>query len=335
MTKKDLQDSLKNRTILISLLLPLAASVLFSVLDASQVPQSFTFAVWEQDTEVADFIESHAANIHVQPLQSLEEGRREVERGRIDALLAVESEDTVTLHVDASRPVRYYALTDMVRRLLDEYFRASPGYFLDVEAVTEHGVGQSLLPIWMTLTMTMIGVMVVSGGFAEERESGSMDFILTSPMNLWEVLLGKCLFGVILTFITMVLMLVLNGVMGFGIGVIVQVLLIVLVGAVAFTALGILVGTVAHSQSTARALGTVLYLPLLFPALIHDLSPFTERLASWVPTYYVFRSLEQLLYHRSGGLQLLMDAGLLAITAMLLLIFGYVFLRRVVFHARR
>ena len=47
--RKDLLESIRNRSILIAVVLPVVASLLFGVLDNVQTPKHFSIAVYEEE----------------------------------------------------------------------------------------------------------------------------------------------------------------------------------------------------------------------------------------------------------------------------------------------
>ena len=55
----------------------------------------------------------------------------------------------------------------------------------------EGRVSCSVLPVWITVTMSMIGIMVVSGMFAEEKDSRTLDAIGVFSVGYHELLIGK------------------------------------------------------------------------------------------------------------------------------------------------
>ena len=55
----------------------------------------------------------------------------------------------------------------------------------------ETDVSRSLLPVWITVTLSMIGVMVVSGMFAEEKDTRTIEAIGVSPAGYGELLWAR------------------------------------------------------------------------------------------------------------------------------------------------
>jgi ABC-2 type transport system permease protein len=141
----------------------------------------------------------------------------------------------------------------------------------------------------------MIGVLIISGNFAEEKENKTMDAIYIAPANNILFLIGKILSGVILSTITALIMLFINGFYKQPVNNIIMVFIAIFLSSLVFNLIGLIIGAKSESQSAARSIGTIVYFPLLFPTLIYNLSDFTELLAKFFPTYYLFQIVNNLL----------------------------------------
>jgi len=298
---KDFVESVKNKSILIAVVLPVVASLLFGVLDGAQTPKEFTLAIYEEaDSGFGEFVAQMAVNFQVQEVSSSKHGQELVQGGEVHGFLQVEPDDGFLLFLDSGRPVYFFALREHMTQLIDAYLGIPLRYDLEVIPVGDTTVSRSVLPVWLTVTMSMIGVMVVSGIFAEEKDTKTIDAIGVSPAGYGELLLGKGLFGVLLSLLTVVIMLALNRVVGLTVSGWLALGTLTFFGALCFTSIGLLIGVLASGQSAARSVATMIYFPLLFPALISDLSALTRRLAGLVPTFHVFTGLESVLLHGQG-----------------------------------
>ncbi|NLL47138.1 MAG: ABC transporter permease [Firmicutes bacterium] len=298
---KDFVESVKNKSILIAVVLPVVASLLFGVLDGAQTPKEFTLAIYEEaDSGFGEFVAQMAVNFQVQEVSSSKHGQELVQGGEVHGFLQVEPDDGFLLFLDSGRPVYFFALREHMTQLIDAYLGIPLRYDLEVIPVGDTTVSRSVLPVWLTVTMSMIGVMVVSGMFAEEKDTKSLDAIGVSPAGYGELLLGKGLFGVLLSAGTVAIMVILNRTHGIGLSGWLALVFLTLLGATCFTSIGLLIGVVASGQSTARSVATILYFPLLFPTLVADLSSFTRMLANLFPTFHLFTGLEAVLLHGRG-----------------------------------
>lgn len=299
--KKDLVESIKNRSIFIAVILPVVASLLFVFLDNVQTPKNFTVGIYEQaDFGFTQFMDNTALNFQVEVISDQKAGQNLVKAGQIDGFIVVKDHDQFQVFLDSQRPVYFFALNENITNLIEVYLQTPPRYDLEIIPVGDATVSRSVLPVWITITMSMIGVMVVSGMLAEEKDNKTLEAIGVSPSGYDELLLGKGVFGVLLSFGTVFVMLILNRVVYLGFSSLLALASLTLVGAACFTAIGLLIGVLASGQSSARSVATMIYFPLLFPTLISDLSTFTRILASFFPTYYVFDGLEAVLLHGHG-----------------------------------
>ena len=137
---------------------------------------------------------------------------------------------------------------------------------------------------------------------AEEKENKTLYSISMTPADKMEILIAKIVYGVLFTFITVIIMCLLNGAYIIGAGNIIKLIFSLLVSAVCFTSIGLLIGSFTDSQSSARSIGTIIYFPLLFPTLIADLSSFTALLARFVPSYYLYSILEKILVYKGEAM---------------------------------
>lgn len=299
--QKDLYESVKNRSILIAVALPVVASLLFGLLDTVQTPKNFSIAIYEETgSDFTQFVANTALNFDLEAAPSVERGQELVKHGEIHGFIQVKDEDEFLVFLDSGRPVYFFALSESITQLVEVYLGIPIRYDLEIIAVGDTTVGRSVLPVWITVTMSMIGVMVVSGMLAEEKDTKTIEAIGVSPAGYSEFLLGKGLFGVLLSSGTVVIMIALNRVQDLGFSSWIALSALTLLGAASFTSIGLLIGVLASGQSTARSVATITYFPLLFPTLVSDLSSFTRILASLFPTFHLFAGLESVLLHNQG-----------------------------------
>ncbi|MDI3546629.1 MAG: type transport system permease protein [Halanaerobiales bacterium] len=328
---KDLKESLKNKTILIVVILPLAASLLFSLIDNSQLDKTFNIGIIEGETgNLAEFISGTAGNLQIFKYSDINQGKKAMENGLIDGLIVKKGngKNMFLLYLDRQNPVNSLVLKDTLQNLIRVYLKIEPAFNLQVVLVENSRVEFSFLPVWITVTMTMIGVLVISGNLAEEKDNRTLDALLVSPASMVEVLIGKGIFGIIFTVLTVLIMGLLKGVLEIGPSGVLSLLLIVITGSLGFTALGLLIGVITESQSSARSIGTVIYFPFLFPVLIKDLSAFTRQLAQLFPTYYLQQGLERVLIYQGGFKDIWFNLVILLIFSMIILGFALIKIKK-------
>jgi ABC-2 type transport system permease protein len=170
---------------------------------------------------------------------------------------------------------------DLVRGLED---RAPP---VDVEVVT---VGESgtpldlrLLPLVVVMAVAIAGGMIPAAGIVEEKEKGTLQAVLVTPVTIGEALLAKALFGWLLAVAAGVITLAINGVLDVAP---VATLLAIALGAGLMVQLGLILGAWAPDTNTLFAAwkggGMLLIYPVVF-FVWPDLPTWPARLG---PTYY-------------------------------------------------
>ncbi|MDE2060006.1 MAG: ABC transporter permease [candidate division NC10 bacterium] len=143
--------------------------------------------------------------------------------------------------------------------------------------------------ILMQTTITIIAMVVV-----RERERGTLEALIVSPLRRWELMIGKIVPNVVIAYAQMTLALVF-GVWAFDIpvrGSLVLLYFLSLFFIMGTLGLGILLSTVARTQQQAMQLAYFIFVPsvylsgVLFP--IEGMPPLAKTVAYVIPlTYYV------------------------------------------------
>lgn len=323
--KKEFLESFKNKTVLIVILLPVLASLLFSIVGSNEIDKVFNIAVVEEESAFSIFL-NDVDNIQVRSFQDVDEGIQLLKSGQIDGL--IRNDGGFTVYLDSSQSLTYFFLKDNLENLIEIYLNKTPDLNIEFVPLNSTISSLSFLPVWITITVTMIGVLIISGSFAEEKENKTLYSIIISPASKFDILVGKGIFGVLFTFITISIMCFLNGVFSIGFINIIKLSTAIIVASVSFTSIGLLIGSFTDTQSTARSVGTIIYFPLLFPTLIADLSNFTRVFAKLFPTYYLFSIIEKLLIYQ-GEILILTDLFFLTLMSIVLSIITFMKFRKV------
>jgi len=175
--------------------------------------------------------------------------------------------------------------------------------------------------------MAMIVMTAVLTGLAasiaREKEQGTLDGLLISPINRLAIILGKALSqairGIIQGAIVLLLAFLLFGVKVHGSLLLVGLLL--LLGIFSFVGLGILVSAIATEQETATQLLFMFQFPMLFlsgvffPILL--MPPIMQKIAYVIPLTYAIQALRKVMVLGAGF-------GAVRMEVLILLIFGAV-----------
>lgn len=326
--KKDMKEFIRNKTIIIVILLPLLASLFFLIIEDAGLNKNFNIGIVDEiNSGFNNFVTSNIANISVYNYDQVSVAETEIGED-IDGIIHIKDEKDFELYLNAANTNSYFFLQNQLEKIIDNYLGIEPQYELQVNSVNQIEGKLNFLPIWLTITITMIGVLIISGNLAEEKENKTMDAIYITPGDNLLFLMGKILSGVILSTITALIMLFINGFYRQPFNNIVMMILAIFLGSLVFNVIGLIIGAKSDSQSSARSIGTMIYFPLLFPTLIYNLSDFTEIIAKFFPTYYLFQIVNNLLSVNINYSMLWYNLSILMIFAVVLsAVLFYVFKR--------
>src|SRR5215510_708544 len=287
-TRKDVVDAIRHRYLLTALVTPLLVALLFRVLLPGVNDNKFlTVVVHDAGSSGLVTELRKTPQISVVLADSADATGREVERIKatggltvpagFDADLAANKQPQLTVYVNNQKTIFEQAA---FRRLLDQLVRTfakqpEPAHlvWVDVDkSTTDRALGgtnlnQMLLPLLLILTFGMTGAFVVPLLIVEEKEKRTLDFLLSSPASLKEIIVGKALTGVVYTVLIAGLLLGINRHL-------IQswplTLLTIVVGLLFVVGVGLVIGSVLKNTMQVNAWASLVLLLLLdasIPAL--------------------------------------------------------------------
>jgi ABC-2 type transport system permease protein len=177
--------------------------------------------------------------------------------------------------------------------------------------------------IGVLLSMTMI--LITSLAVTRERERGTLEQLIVTPIDKTSLVLGKILPFIAVGYVQMTLVLLL-GRFVFGVpirGSLVTLYALTLLFVFASLGLGLFVSTVARTQAQAMQLGFMLLLPnillsgFMFPR--EAMPPVLQGVSAALPLTYYLRILRGVLLKGTGMEHLWRDGAVLALMAVLIL----------------
>lgn len=158
-------------------------------------------------------------------------------------------------------------------------------------------VATRLIPLVVILAVAIAGAFVPAAGLLQEKESRTLDALLSSTVSIREVLAAKGAFGWLLAMATGVVTLALNGAFGAAPA---ALLLTVAVGAFMMAELGLILGAWARDAATMftawKSGGILLFLPVVF-YVWPDLPQWIAKLG---PTYWFLQPMFDLAVNQAG-----------------------------------
>lgn len=167
-------------------------------------------------------------------------------------------------------------------------------------------------------------VFIVAGmSFLQERTTGTLEKMLSTPIKRWELVLGYVLgFGgltvVQSSLITFYVVYVLGVMM---VGSIWLVLLITLLTAICALTLGMLLSTAASSQFQMLQFIPIVVVPQIFFCGLFQLSPEWDAIGRFMPLYYSADALNEIMIRGNGFNAVFLDISIL-LTFSIVFVFG-------------
>jgi ABC-2 type transport system permease protein len=221
-------------------------------------------------------------------------------------------------------------ISDQKINNMDPSNSVNPSFVIQPISVTQipliSGVASSfqfLAPGFMALTVITGSLQGVATAISREKEQGTMDGLLVSPIPHRSIILGKVaaqtVRGLIQGFLILGLSMVLFGVQIYGSPFIMFIVL--LLGTASFVGVGIILTAVAPDQETAQMMTVLLQFPMMFISGI--LFPI-DQLPGWMQ--YIGKGLP--LYYAADALRkvIILNASLGAIMPDLLILIAYTLL---------
>jgi ABC-2 type transport system permease protein len=182
---------------------------------------------------------------------------------------------------------------------------------------------QFLAPGFMALTVITGSLQGVAAAISREKEQGTMDGLLVSPIPHRSIILGKVtaqtVRGLIQGFLILGLSMLLFGVRIYGSPIIM--LFVLLLGTASFVGVGIILTAIAPDQETAQMMTMLLQFPMMFISgilfPIDQLPAWLQYFGKLLPLYYAADALRRVI---------ILNASLTAITPDVLMLVLYTFL---------
>jgi ABC-2 type transport system permease protein len=309
--QKDLIDAIRNRYLLVALLTPLSVALLLRlILPAANNLNNLTIVV--HDSERSALVSQLRAipQIKVVDTDSAATVRSEVEKANaagafvvppnFDADVAAGKQPDLTVYVNNKKNnIEQASFRQFVERQVKSLVQQPPPAdinWIDVHeemgSPTKRGINlsQIMLPLLLLLTFGMTGALVVPLLLVEEKEKRTMDFLLTSPARLTEVIAGKAFTGVVYSVLIAGVLLGLNRKL---VGNWPMTVLTIMVGILLIVAIGLVMGSLFQTTMQVNTWASLAMLVLLAPSFPLPGAPAALETAMYfIPSYYFVEALK-------------------------------------------
>ena len=254
------------RTVTVVLLMPVVLLLLFGFAISTEVNNVRVAAVVEQHTDETKQIIDRLRNNSYFTFEGIVpyyEVERILRKGRADAVIVFRTEDGKLRHqivVDASN-------TNMAQTsaaYLEGVISSASGIPVVTNTLYNPQLksAYNFVPGVMGMIFILICAMMTSVSIVSEKETGTMNLLLVSPVRPWTIILGKLVPYFLLSCVILTLMLVLSyTVLGLPFSVsIVHVVWVTILYVVLALALGLLISTMASTQVSALLVSGVMFM---------------------------------------------------------------------------
>lgn len=268
MIKKETLHILRDkRTMLITLLMPMVLLLLFGFAISTEVNDVRIVAVVERHTELTrEILEKFEVNDYFtfQGLTSAESVDYLLRSGKTDAVLFIRSDNGVPEYqivVDASNTTSAQAMTGYIEAVLGANEAVSPVITRTLYN-PQMKSAYNFVPGIMGMIFILICAIMTSVSIVREKETGTMDLLLVSPIKPRTIILGKLVpYFILSCFILSIMLVIAYTLLGlpFSAG-IVNVIVISLIYVVLSLSIGLLVSTIVSTQLTALIVSAVAFM---------------------------------------------------------------------------
>lgn len=312
-TRKDVVDAIRNRYLLTALVTPLFVALLFRVLLPGGGTGDTILTVVVHDAGSSGLVAElrQTPQISVVLANSADATAGEVERinatgglavpAGFDADLAANKQPELTVYVNNQKTVFEQAA---FRRLSDQLVRSfakqpEPArlVWVDIdkdakEPARPRGfrLEQMLLPLLLILTFGMIGAFVVPLLIVEEKEKRTLDFLLSSPASLYDIITGKALTGVVYTLLIAGLLLGINrqSIQNWPLTA-----LTIVIGLLFVVGVGLVIGSVLKNTMQVNTWASLILILLMAPSFPSiGITGWFDKAMRLIPTYYLSEALK-------------------------------------------
>lgn len=317
--QKDLIDAIRNRYLLVALLTPLSVALLLRLM-VPGVESLKNLTIVVHDPGRSTLVSQLRAVPQIKLVDTDSEANAKAEVEKIDAAgalvvptnfdadVAAGKQPKLNVYVNNKKnQIEQAAFRQVMNRQVAALAQRPPPAELNWINVSEEtassttggfNLTQMLLPLLLLLTFGMTGALVVPLLLVEEKEKRTMDFLLTSPARLTEVIAGKALTGVVYSVLIAGVLLAVNRHL---VGNWPLTMLTILLGMVLIVAVGLLMGSLFKTTMQINTWASLALLVLITPSFPFPGSPAVlDTAMRFIPTYYFVEALKLSLAGRSA-----------------------------------
>lgn len=309
--RKDLVDAIRNRYLLFALLTPLLVALFIRLLLPGMNSMTNVIIVVHDPSQSSlltrlrtapqmKFVEMDSAEAVAGEVGKTNAAGGVIVPANFDADVAAGKQPELTVFVNNKKNIIEQAAFRLLleRQVMSLVQDTAPAKLIWIDVAqesasqTRRGVdlNQMLMPLLLLLGFGMTGALVVPLLLVEEKEKRTLDFLLTSPATLIEIIMGKALTGVVYSVLIAAVLLALN----------VRLisnwpltLLTIFLGQLLIVAIGLVMGSVLKTTMQINTWASFVLLVIIAPSFPFPNSPAVlETAMRLIPTYYFVEAMK-------------------------------------------
>jgi len=233
-----------------------------------------------------------AKNIFEVSRVTVDEGVRRLKNKQLDGMVSgAGSLHGLTLLVLKKDSVQSFAIVQSFAAL-QQKVRGLNNWIAEVVPLQQGEPKQQTLPTWIIMVVLLVSFIILPANIAEEKEKNTLSGLLQTPLYEFEWMASKLMLGMVLVNLAVITLFIPGGFrFGSGAGYII----VLEAGSFCFITCGILLGLLCRTQATARAIGVIIYVPLLLPVALSDVSTKLSAFVAYLPSYLLYEPIKSML----------------------------------------
>ena len=331
LTLNDLAIAFKNKTIYLVLFIPLFVFLSLNLVDQKDAGfQEIKIGLIQEEIYPSGIMKSIKAadtGFAVSWLPHEEEGRKRLKEKKIDGLLMKSEKEPqrVELLVLTKASFQTLAIVQGFSALQIAAEGDGINWISDITPLQDSELQKQTLPVWILMLVLLVSFIIIPAQVAEEKDKKLLLGLLQTPMREFEWLLAKLLSGMLLIHLA-VLFLHFLGKFEFGNSL--SYFAFVGAGSFCFSSFGIFLGFLCRNQASAKTLGVIVYLPLLLPSALSDVSQKLNTVAPLLPSYQFYEPIKAILLEGGGVSGFTLEWLYLMLIGLLTSVLSYLLMKR-------
>jgi ABC-2 type transport system permease protein len=316
------------RTLALMLMAPvLVLTLVYFVLDETDV-EGRVAVINAPDSYVNSLADFNIIPIHYDE----RDAKYALEQGEVDATIKIINGKSF-IEIDGSNSMRSQMVLNGLEMAKMNISQNRP----DLKSEVYYIYGYKDLSVFDDFGTILIGFMIfffvflVAGiSFLQERTTGTLEKLLSTPIRRWEIVTGYVLgFGIITVIQSIIISLYVVYILGVMMtGSILLVLIITFCTAMMALTLGILLSTAANNEFQMIQFIPVVVVPQVFFSGLFELSPVWQAVGKVMPLHYVADALKKVMIKGNGISQIYVDLLVMICLSLLFMFANTLLLKR-------